>query len=95
MDSLFDDYRRQPLLPNRFSQLGPGVSWIDTDGDGREDLVVGTGRGGSLAVLHNAPSRFTSAKSTDMQVLLVSRTASAGVRRKFPLPSLIQNWSGS
>lgn len=63
VDSLFDDYRRQPLLPNRFSQLGPGVSWIDTDGDGREDLVVGTGRGGSLAVLHNANGRFTTTRA--------------------------------
>jgi hypothetical protein len=53
VDSLFDDYARQPLLPNAFSQLGPGVSWIDVDGDGREDLVVGTGRGGRLAVLRN------------------------------------------
>jgi hypothetical protein len=62
VDSLFDDYRRQPLLPNRFSQLGPGVSWIDVDADGREDLVVGTGRGGRLAVLRNgggAGGRFT------------------------------------
>ena len=63
VDSLFDDYRRQPLLPNRFSQLGPGVSWIDTDGDGREDLVVGTGRGGSLTVLHNTAARFTSMRA--------------------------------
>jgi len=37
------------------------------------------------------PSRSMSPKSTDMQVLLVSRTLNAGVRRKFPFPSLIQN----
>lgn len=61
VDSIFDDYRRQPLLPNRFSQLGPGVSWIDVDGDGREDLLVGAGRGGSLAVLRNTGSGFAPA----------------------------------
>jgi hypothetical protein len=58
IDSVFDDYRRQPLLPNRFSQLGPGVSWIDVDGDAREDLLISTGRGGRLSVLRNAGNRF-------------------------------------
>lgn len=57
-DSLFADFRRQPLLPSRLSQLGPGVSWIDVDHDGRDDLVFSTGRGGRLNVLHNIGDRF-------------------------------------
>src|SRR5206468_7319887 len=50
----FDDMERQPLLPNKLSQLGPGVAWYDLDGDGWEDLVIGSGRGGRLAVYRNS-----------------------------------------
>ncbi len=46
----FDDFERQPLLPNRLSLLGPGVTWADINGDGREDLLVGTGKGGVVGV---------------------------------------------
>ncbi len=56
VDSLYADFKRQPLLPTRLSQLGPGVSWIDVDGDGREDLVFGSGHGGRLTVLRNIAS---------------------------------------
>ncbi|HEX7654727.1 MAG TPA: FG-GAP-like repeat-containing protein [Verrucomicrobiae bacterium] len=49
----FDDFQRQPLLPKKLSQLGPGVAWMDLDGDGHEDLVIGGGKGGTLAVYHN------------------------------------------
>lgn len=49
----FDDFARQPLLPRRLSQLGPGVAWFDLDGDGHEDLIIGDGRGGRLAVYRN------------------------------------------
>ena len=49
----FDDFARQPLLPNRLSQLGPGISWFDVNGDGWEDLLIGSGRGGTLGVFDN------------------------------------------
>jgi hypothetical protein len=53
MDEPFDDFGRQPLLPRKLSQLGPGVTWFDFNGDGWEDLFVGAGRGGRLAVFRN------------------------------------------
>lgn len=49
----FDDSARQPLLPRKLSQLGPGVSWCDLDGDGWDDVVVGSGKGGALGVFRN------------------------------------------
>ncbi len=49
----FDDSQRQPLLWKNLSQSGPGVGWSDVDEDGWEDLIVGSGRGGPLAVYHN------------------------------------------
>lgn len=59
-DELFDDFQRQPLLPKKSSQLGPGVAWGDLDGDGWDDLIVGSGKGGRLAAYRNTgPGGFT------------------------------------
>ena len=41
----YDDFSHQPLLPNKLSQLGPGIAVEDLDGDGDEDFVVGAARG--------------------------------------------------
>lgn len=41
----FDDFKRQPLLPNKLSQLGPGMAWGDVDGDGDDDLYFGAAAG--------------------------------------------------
>src|SRR5205809_5626124 len=49
----YDDFERQPLLTRKLSQLGPGVSWHDVDGDGWEDLLIASGCGGPLAVYRN------------------------------------------
>src|SRR5690606_12072576 len=32
-ENAFADFARQPLLPNRLSRLGPGISWTDLNGD--------------------------------------------------------------
>lgn len=47
----FDDFAQQPLLPRRLSQLGPVARVADLNGDGKSDVVLGTGRGGQVAVL--------------------------------------------
>lgn len=36
----FDDFQQQPLLPQRLSQIGPGMAWGDADGDGDGDLYL-------------------------------------------------------
>jgi uncharacterized caspase-like protein len=54
----FDDYARQPLLPYKLSQLGPGVAWFDLDGNGHDDLIIGSGRGGQLAAYRNNGGEF-------------------------------------
>ena len=59
VEPYFDDYARQLLLPNAFSQLGPGIAWDDIDGDGDEDLLVGAGRTGTLAWFRNDGGRLS------------------------------------
>ena len=49
----FDDFERQVMLPRKLSQLGPGVAWCDFDGDGREDLLIGGGRGSETVIFLN------------------------------------------
>ncbi len=61
----FDDFAVQPLLPHRLSQLGPGVSCADWNGDGLDDLIVASGQGGSLAMFAgDGNGRFTSVATT-------------------------------
>ncbi len=58
VEDTFDDWGRQLLLPDALSQLGPGVAWFDLDRDGDEDLIVGTGKGGRIAVFRNDGGRL-------------------------------------
>ncbi|MGH7528867.1 MAG: FG-GAP repeat domain-containing protein [Gemmatimonadales bacterium] len=58
VETPFDDFRRQPLLPHSLSRLGPGVAWYDVDSDGYEELIVSSGRGGALGIHRNRHGRL-------------------------------------
>ena len=61
VENAWDDWNRQYLLPNSLSELGPGTSWFDLDRDGDEDLLIGAGKGGRLAVFKNDRGRLVPA----------------------------------
>ncbi len=57
----FNELERQPLLARNLAQEGPSVSWIDMDGDGWDDLIIGGTQGGGLSTFRNTKSsRFDS-----------------------------------
>jgi hypothetical protein len=89
----FDDWRRQFLLPNALSQLGPGVTWFDLDRDGDEDLVIGSGRGGRLGVFRNDRGQLSpwpgEALAAEEDLTTVLGLASAGEVR---LLAGVSNW---
>ncbi len=71
----FNDFERQPLLPRRLSQAGPGVSWFDADGDGHEDLFISAGHSGRLAYFRNKGGAFESVKLPALDAATVADQA--------------------
>lgn len=52
-ENRFDDFELQSLLPVRLGQLGPGLSWMDLDRDGDDDLFIASGKGGGMGIYEN------------------------------------------
>lgn len=81
----FDDFERQPMLPRRLSQLGPGVTWYDLDGDGWEDLLDGGGaKEHQVLYLNNGRGEFSAmrrqaAPERDQTTLLATKSAEGTV----------------
>lgn len=76
-DTPFDDFSRQPLMSKRLSQLGPGITWFDLDGDGWDDLVIGSGKGGRMTVYRNVKGKL-SPRTANRNILSGDQTAVIG-----------------
>jgi hypothetical protein len=50
----YDDFLREPLLPNSLSRLGPGIAFSDVDGDGLDDFYIARPRDVSGALFFHA-----------------------------------------
>jgi hypothetical protein len=60
----YNDFGVQQLVPLRMSRLGPGVSWLNADGDTGGDLYVGAGKGGRMGIFDNdSTGQFTRRRS--------------------------------
>ena len=59
----FDDFAREPLLPNSLAYQGPSQAWGDVDGDGDSDYYQGQGKGASRFLWINDAGNFRSVPS--------------------------------
>ncbi len=62
-EKVYDDYARQPLLPFKLSQLGPGMALGDVNGNGFEEIYLSGSDGEAGALYHrtqNGPYEFNS-----------------------------------
>jgi enediyne biosynthesis protein E4 len=90
-ENAFDDFALQPLLPKKLSQAGPAVSWFDVNSDGWDDLIIGSGKGGSVAVFRNeAGKRFVRSEPESLKAPAIrDEAAILGLVRSNNLRSLL------
>ncbi len=54
----FNEQEQQAVLSRGLSRLGPGVAWFDLDGDGTDELIIGSGNGGWTGIFRNTSGQF-------------------------------------
>ena len=66
-ENVFDDFKKEILLPYKQSTLGPCISKGDINGDGLEDIFIGGASGQSAQLFINKGNTFSKAENTIWQ----------------------------
>lgn len=65
-ENVYNDFAAQPLLPQKYSQLGPFIAAGDVNGDGRTDFFIGGAFNSSARIFIRQPDgRFISQNLSD------------------------------
>ncbi|QTD38451.1 VCBS repeat-containing protein [Polaribacter batillariae] len=67
-ENLFDDYKIQPLIPYKYSQLGPAIAVKDVNGDGLDDIFVGGAKQQPASIyIQNLKGEYVNKHNPDIQ----------------------------
>jgi hypothetical protein len=72
----YNDFKRQPLLPVMLSQVGPKMAVADVNGDGLDDLFIGSAQGQSSQLYMQTKEGFRLSEQDDFLADSVSVTSS-------------------
>ncbi|MEN8738060.1 MAG: VCBS repeat-containing protein [Akkermansiaceae bacterium] len=76
-EKIFDDFARQPLLPHKLSQLGPGTAVGDIDGDGDLDFFLGGASGKPDRLFRNTGKGLEEIQAKEIGVSFLEESTAA------------------
>ncbi len=75
----FNDFSKQPIMPHKFSDIGPALASADIDGDGTDDFICGGGAHQSARIFLQKGGKFTEKQLLEDEVVKNKDWKDAGI----------------
>jgi len=68
VEDLYNDFKKEPLLPHQYSKMGPAFAVADVNGDGKMDFFIGGARGqAGVIYLNEGNGKFVPVKTPALE----------------------------